>query len=464
MNSNDEIINNIREIYQNAPANKIHQLIAKHFIPSIEEKKNNAEIPTPIHLVEEMLDKMPKDFWETKKKVFEPCCGKGNFVMKIFEKFYNGLEKKYPNPSKRCKIIITKCLYFSDITPMNVFITSEILKCEIQSRTGNDKELKYEFNSNVGNTLELDINKKWGFDNFDAVIGNPPYNNSQNNEGKKGGGDLLWNKFVINSIDILYDEGYLIFVHPPGWRKPESEKSKFKNLFELMVKDNQMIYLEIHDTKDGMKVFNAGTRYDWYIIQKTKQHKKTIIKGEDNKIHNVDLNNWNFLPNSNFNFIEKILLKNDDEKCEIIYSRSNYGTDRKWISNKKINEYKYELIHSTPQSGIRYMYSSKNDKGHFGIKKIIFGDSGIYNSVIDIEGKYGMTQHSMGIKIDNINEGNEIKKVLDSEEFKKILKSCSWSNFQIDWRLFTYFKKTFYKEIIIEEVNNNEEQKLQKII
>ena len=51
----------------------------------------------------------------------------------------------------------------------------------------------------MGNTLELDINKKWNVDKFDAVIGNPPYNNSQNNEGKKGGGDLLWNKFVINS-------------------------------------------------------------------------------------------------------------------------------------------------------------------------------------------------------------------------------------------------------------------------
>ena len=31
--------------------------------------------------------------------------------------------------------------------------------------------------------------------------------------------------------------------------------------------------------------------------------------------------------------------------------------------------------------------------------------------------------------------------------FKNILKACSWSNFQIDWRLFTYFKKLFYMEI-----------------
>ena len=32
---NKEIINNIKEIYINAPPDKIHQLISKHFIPSI---------------------------------------------------------------------------------------------------------------------------------------------------------------------------------------------------------------------------------------------------------------------------------------------------------------------------------------------------------------------------------------------------------------------------------------------
>ena len=76
MENNDEIINNIREIYKTAPANKIHQLIAKHFIPSIKEKQNLSEIPTPIDLVEEMLDKLPFDFWKKPKKIFEPCCGK----------------------------------------------------------------------------------------------------------------------------------------------------------------------------------------------------------------------------------------------------------------------------------------------------------------------------------------------------------------------------------------------------
>ena len=90
------------------------------------------------------------------------------------------------------------------------------------------------------------------------------------------------------------------------------------------------------------------------------------------------------------------------------------------------------------------MYSKVNDKGHFGISKVIFGDSGIYNPIIDINGEYGMTQHSMAIQVNNINEAINISKLLLCKEFDEILQSCSWSNYQIDWRLFTYFRRDLY--------------------
>ena len=320
------------------------------------------------------------------------------------------------------------------VNPTNIFICKLLL----------DPNNNYKLNFNEGDTLKINIKKLWGLDGFDAVIGNPPYQAVQNNIGKRGGGDLLWNKFVIYSLDILNKNGYLCYVHPSGWRKPESEKSKYKNLFKLMTNENQMLYLEIHNSKEGLKIFNAGTRYDWYIIKKTKKYINTIIKDEDKIIINQDLSKWDFLPNYNFNNIYNLLHNNKYPKCNIIYSRTFYGTDKKWVSKIKTDIFKYELIHSTPKNGIRYMYSSINTNDHFGVSKIIFGDSGIYNSIIDIEGNYGMTQHSMAIKIKDINEGLYIKKYIESEEFKKILNSCSWSNFQIDWRLFTYFKEDFY--------------------
>ena len=59
-----------------------------------------------------------------------------------------------------------------------------------------------------------------------------------------------------------------------------------------------------------------------------------------------------------------------------------------------------------------------------------------------------MSENSMAIKIDNVEEGNNISKALNNIEFKNIIQSCIWGNFRIDWRLFTYFKKDFWKEFV----------------
>lgn len=56
LDGNEEAVNNIREIYSTASSHKIRGLIEKHFIPTNEEKKNNAEVPTPVVLVDEMLN------------------------------------------------------------------------------------------------------------------------------------------------------------------------------------------------------------------------------------------------------------------------------------------------------------------------------------------------------------------------------------------------------------------------
>jgi hypothetical protein len=92
------------------------------------------------------------------------------------------------------------------------------------------------------------------------------------------------------------------------------------------------------------------------------------------------------------------------------------------------------------------MYSNTTEKGHFGIKKVIIGETGMDNAINDYTGKYGMTQDSFGILINNKKEGDDILKFIKSETFTNFIKkSCSWSNFRIDWRMFTYFRNDFYK-------------------
>ena len=444
IDNNAEIVNNIREIYSIAPANKLRDLIAKHFIPTIDEKKNNAEIPTPVKLVDEMLNTIPVDFWKTPKKVFEPCCGKGNFILGIFDRFYKGLEEMYPDEIERCRVIMTECIYYAELTALNVFITTEIMKCHVQSYCGLD-DLDFEFNNYTGDTLKLNIEDKWNINWFNMICGNPPYNPT----GGTGTGNTIWQDFTKKTLkEWLITNGYLLFVHPPGWRKPNTERGKFTKMFDLMTKENQMLYLEIHGIKDGQKVFNCGTRYDWYLIEKINQYKNTIIIDEYGKQHEINLSELSWLPNSNILEINKILAKHNCERCPIIQSMSAYEPRKKWMSSVQSQEFKYPCVHSTPKTGIRYMYSKVNDRGHFGVSKVIFGDSGIYKPIIDMEGKYGMTQHSMAIQVDNLEEATNIGKVIESDTFDKIIQSCLYSSYAIDWNIFKDFKKDFWKEFI----------------
>jgi hypothetical protein len=100
-----------------------------------------------------MLDLVPKEFWTEPHLVFEPSSGKGGFLIDIYYRFFEGLKELYPNEEERRKVILTKCIYFSEFNPVNHYI------CELLLNSTGTK--KYKLNSNCGDTLKLDIKEKW---------------------------------------------------------------------------------------------------------------------------------------------------------------------------------------------------------------------------------------------------------------------------------------------------------------
>jgi len=404
------------------------ELINDCLKPKEIEKKQFGEVFTPIKLVNEMLDKLPLEVWTNKNlKWLDPANGMGNFPIIVYLRLMESLKLEIKDENKRKKHILENMIYMCELNKKNVLITKYIF----------DINNEYKLNLYEGDSLKMNYEKQ-----FDIIIGNPPYNAA----GIKATGNTIWQLFVLNSIKLLKNNGYICFVHPNGWRKPNTEKGKFYGLFNKMTKENTMLYLEIHDTKDGIKYFHCGTRYDWYILQK-KQNKnyKTKILDQNNISYELNLTKYNWLANCELELIDKLIANENDKKCEILYSRSNYGADKKWISKTKTINFTYPIVHSTPKGGHRFVWSSKNDNGHFKIKKIIFGDSGIYNPIIDIKGEYGMTQHAMGIVINDITEGKKLSKFLCSPLFNKILKACLWSSFAIEWSMFKDFKENFYE-------------------
>jgi len=407
------------------------------------EKKKFGEVMTPISLVEDMLDKLPKEVWSNPElKWLDNCNGVGIFPCVVVERLMDGLSDWEKDEEKRYRHIMENMIYVAELQPKNMFL----YLC------GFDPYDEYVLNIYTGSFLDESFDNHmrdvWGVDKFDIIVGNPPYNDNQNAKGKRGGGSTLWDKFVIKSLNYtLKENGLLTYVHPTLWRKPQSERSSSREVSSLMM-NKQIHYLEMHNSKDGMKIFNAGTRYDFYILENTLIYKRTIINGEDRKDISIDLSGYNFIPNSGLLLFNKLLQFNNIEKCYIVYNVSNYETRKCWVSDKEDDIFRYKLVHSTPKSSTRYKYSSRNDKGHFGISKVIFGEGGINDVIIDMKGEYGMTQGAMALKVESFEEAVNIRKALLSHKFSEFLKTVMWSNFQIDWRLFLYLKKDFWKEFI----------------
>ena len=406
IDNNAEIVNNIREIYSIAPANKLRELIEKHFIPTNDEKKQNAEVPTPLKLVDDMLNTIPVEFWKKPQKVFEPCCGKGNFVLGIFDRFYKGLEEMYPDEIERCRVIMTECIYYADLTALNVFITTEIIKCHVQSYCGLD-ELDFEFNNYTGDTLELNVEDKWNIVGFNAIIGNPPYQ-----DANATGDNKLYLEFIKYSLGVLRKNDYLLFVTPANIKNYITNKDKNRKYIDNFY---EIVYLSLNTANKHFK--GISTYFAYFLIKNNIVSScKTKVEFLRNKqietdeivvyekqelplcLSNVDFN----ILNKCSNILSKIHTTFDIKKAT--YNINNKQTLQRIrlthiangdISRKMVDCYKYPIIDkinkSKPFPGdVYYNKTLMNDHGK---SKIIMCTGGYLMPSYDEFGLYNLSDN-----------------------------------------------------------------------
>ena len=443
IDNNAEIVNNIREIYNIASANKLRELIAKHFIPTQDEQKKNAEVPTPVKLVDEMLDTIPLEFWTSPNKVFEPCCGKGNFVLGIFDRFYKGLESKYPDEIVRCRVIMTECIYYADLTPLNVFITTELMKCHVQSHCGLEElYIDYRFNYSIGDTLKLDIKKEWNISGFDAVIGNPPYQEVTENGISKGGGNNLYTKFIYYADNNLIYDGYMLFINPPTYFSPGRSNNKNDTNLRKDVLDKY--YYHYINLEECAKYFNVGSKFVYYLIQKNtnKNDNVEIVCKYNSKIYKTKLNQEllvrNYLPylltNECLNILNKVK-DNKNEKLKI-FNSTVFDKRRPYVLNKikkETNEdYKKRAletgyIYAMQATSVQVVYSSKKCKNQ-NDKKVLMSESGYLKPFYD-NGIIGVGGHCFACLVKDENEGNKIIQLINSKLYNFYIETNKWSGF-----------------------------------
>lgn len=388
---------------------QISELIDKYLEATELEKSRNAEIPTPFKLRQEMLNKIPVEFWKTPKKVFEPCSGKGGFVVDIIDRFMNGLEHVIPDEKDRYKTIVEECLYFSDINPTNIFICKLLV----------DPYNEYDLNVNEGNTLELNVKEKWGIEGFDAVVGNPPYEDKSSGK-RKALNHNLWSEFLNWSYDRLNEDGLLLYITPTSWMSPTS---KNKDIFYK----NHIIYLNVNECK---KYFNVGSTFSYYVIKKTNIIGNTQVVCEyKQKLYRsvCNLNGIKYLPkfttHESINIMKKFM-NNELPKVSFRTSCELHNTTHKnKLNDTKKDNFIYPVRHTTRRN-IRY---SKIKHTKQESKKILLNLSGNLNPIYD-DGTMGFTQAQMYLLTDK----KEYVNILNSKLYKFVFAICKWSGFNIE--------------------------------
>jgi hypothetical protein len=404
------------------------------------EKDKYGEVFTSIKLIDELLDNLPKSVWKKSElKWLDPAAGIGNFHALVYIRLLKGLEKTIPNMQKRKHHIIDNMLYMVELNSNNFQ--------EIQNLFGKK--------ANVSLASFFDQKEKWMKDldqpTYDVIVGNPPFQTSKttNYEGSAGN-RTLWDKFLetIFKQQVLNTKGYLAFITPSNWRRPEHP------LYKLLTRDNTLEYLHIYGKKEVLSSFGVQTRFDLYIIQEgqSKTDNKTRIIDEKGIKQSIKIHSWPFLPNFAFSKIKSIMVP-EEKGIPIIFSAGLYDARKlsKTITTKK----KHPIVHSITQKGLGIRYAAERNLNQFDIPKVLLNLNERQYPYNDYKGEYGMSQLTFGIPIKSKKEGDQWISVINSPLFEEIIRATKWGAFQTDYHMFKYFDPQLYNRSSFRKTRKN---------
>ena len=368
--------------------------------------------PTPINCVQEMINKVPEDFWKNPDlKILDPCCGCGNFPVVIYFKLL-----KYHEPLH----ILQNMLYVNDTNKNRLNKLIEI------------------FGENI-NTFNQDFLKFNPTIKYDLIVANPPYAKLLPSGKRASKNHNLIGLFINKSLSILQKNGFILYITPDNWMSYADRNTLILKLTEM-----QIHHINIHIAKKYFK--KVGSSFTWYLIENTPAYKDITIDGIwKKKLYSGKVKSQirRYIPLFYNGTIQSILNKtidanNDKYKVETSSDLHKY-TKKKFISNTKTGEFKYKLIHTPKQT----VWSSRPHKFQSGYK-VFISTTSYYGTFVD---NCGMTQSIAFIRCKSKKEAESISEILNHPMYTFINNICRYGNFN-NIRILQKFPKCDKKENI----------------
>jgi hypothetical protein len=222
-------------------------------------KYSHGEINTPFRLVREMLSLFPDEFLSNpNNRWLDPGCGQGNISWILYETLMAHLADA--GISSLEDHILTNMLYMVEI--------NEAREIDIRNRFPHSLP-----NLSMGNYIDYspEDTTTGNLIQFDAIICNPPFNfagsiktptNKVNN--KKDDGFSAWEVFVRHSLNMLRPDGYMCFIIPTIWLKPDKA-----GMYDFLLKWD-IVKMHVLSTAETNSIFKgqAQTPTTFFLLRK----------------------------------------------------------------------------------------------------------------------------------------------------------------------------------------------------
>lgn len=417
-------------IIYNKDLDDIQHIITKYLSVNQENKVSAGEVFSPLWLVIEMLNHLPKHVWTNPSlKWLDPGSGIGNFSMVVFYKLDNGLKSWEQNDKKRRQHIIQNMMYMIELSSENVNITKNIF-----GKDANIIECDY-----------LDDIPKWmtelNIKNFDIILGNPPFNkNGMRGKGRSNPGLInIWNKFVELSLSILNPNGYCLFFTPNSWTELKSSVSK-------KIIEKQLVLLKNFDVPTAYKIFEkkAGSLpLSYYLIENKPPYKKSLIYDDiSEKFIEFDVYKYNFIPNKNIQLVNKILDKtNSNLKNNFKFTPPKIKKDDNTYFDTFSKDHPYPLVNYVHKK-IYVSFSKERSKLQDGRPKLILPNYSMGYPILDELGILdvgGRTSYVIYADDDKIEQLRKIQAFFLTDLALTLINSLKTAQKFLSTRTFTLF-------------------------
>ncbi|PWK28643.1 Eco57I restriction-modification methylase [Arcicella aurantiaca] len=378
----------------------------------IDRKKNGVFFTNSINTVENLLDIVLIDSGIFGRRILEPSCGQGIFILKLLSDIY----LKFPD-SLLISNFISNNIFFVDVQEEMVEKTkSNIQKLYTflfdENFQGSFNGITWDFTDKVSSGLTLfDEVKTTPFSNlynsFDYIIGNPPYvtlygrrdkkeseeqrinylnNYHQFPSSVKNGKLNLVMLFIEHSLDFLKENGMLSFIIDVSFFETAYEFTR-KYLLENTTIDELQVNIKDFDVASGQVIIKLSKT-------KTVNHKVQIIDHKTENRYLVKQNIW-YNKNDEYKFryngcsiskqiLDKVEAKKDKTILQL-YPNKNLRTcvmlldmeDKFTFTNKESREENFLYPYYQGSKALSEKY------GKLDFKKYFYYDKSLQDSIND---------------------------------------------------------------------------------